>query len=192
MSIVSYIIVAIAVGIVALLTFRRSAEATPVRLSAGLAIAFSIAAIHTALYLLGIAIGDLIRLQAPNGATIYDKTNAYILLGLFVAVIIKLFAPYMRRKPKLPTFGLTSATTVLMMGLATGINVLLLGIGVGFAPTFSWQVGRIIWPMLIAVFLLGYLGIMFGRQKVALRPRRWMAVVCVMLLGVAVATVVNA
>jgi hypothetical protein len=32
---------------------------------------------------------------------------------------------------------------------------------------------------------------MFGRQKVTMRPRRWMIIACILLLGCGIAAVVN-
>ena len=46
--------------------------------------------------------------------------------------------------------------------------------------------------MLIASLLLGYVGLMFGRQKVDLRPRRWTILASILILAVAIAAVVNA
>ncbi len=46
--------------------------------------------------------------------------------------------------------------------------------------------------MLVSTFLFSYLGVMYGRQHVKLRPRRWMAVSAVIIIVTAIAAVVNA
>ena len=191
MSIVSYIVIALALGIVNMLLFRRCGEATPVRLTAGLVIVLAVTVIHVILYYLGSRVGSLLSLHSPDDPFMYADVNAYIFLGLTLMVIIKMFAPYLRKEPRLPLFNLGDRRSVVAMAVATGINVLLVGIGTGFAEQ-GHAVHKIVWPLLTASLLLGYLGLMFGRQKVQLRPRRWMVVACVLLLGTAIAACVNA
>lgn len=191
MSIVSYIVIALALGVVNMLLFRRCGEATPVRLSAGLLLVLVVSAVQAAMYYLGSRVGSLLRLHSPADPHMYDDYNAYIFLGMNLVVIIKLLAPYLRREPRLPLFNLADRRSVLAMAAATGINVLLVGIGTGFVEQ-GHAIHKIVWPLLTASLLLGYLGLMFGRQKVQLRPRRWMVVACVLLLGTAIAACVNA
>ncbi|MBQ6742963.1 MAG: hypothetical protein IJR04_10330 [Bacteroidales bacterium] len=47
-------------------------------------------------------------------------------------------------------------------------------------------------PMLVSTFLFSYLGVMYGRQQVKLRPRRWMVVSVIIIIVTAIAAVVNA
>lgn len=191
MSLVSFIVIALALGISNMLLFRRCGEATPVRLSIGLFYVLLVAAIHVILFYLGNMLGNLLSLHSATDPHMYDDVNAYIFLGITVAVIIKLLVPYLRKEPRLPLFDLGDIWSVLAMAVATGINVLLIGTGMGFASLDN-NLNKILWPLLITNILLGYLGLMFGRQKVSMRPRRWMIVCCVLLLGVAIAAVVNA
>lgn len=191
MSIVSYIVIALALGVVNMLLFRRCGEATPVRLSAGLLLVVVVSAVQAAMYYLGSRVGSLLSLHSPADPHMYDDYNAYIFLGMNLVVIIKLLAPYLRREPRLPLFNLADRRSVLAMAVATGINVLLVGIGTGFVEQ-GHAIHKIVWPLLTASLLLGYLGLMFGRQKVQLRPRRWMVVASVLLLGTAIAACVNA
>lgn len=174
-----------------MLLFYHCGSATPVRLTSGLVITLSVSAIHTLLYNIGIMTGDLLRFESDGGTALFARTNAYIMLGLMLFIIIKMLLPYLRREPKVPVFDLRNRKSVLAMVLATGINVLLIGIAVGLV-TKNLNLHMIIWPLLVASFLLGYLGLMCGRQKVKLRPRIWMIACCILLLGVTVATTVNA
>ena len=191
MSIVSYIVIALAMGIVNMLLFHRCGEVTPVRLSTGLLIVLTVSAIHVILYYLGNMTGNLLSLHSPTDPHLYDDYNAYIFLGMSLVVIIKMLAPYLRKEPRPLLFNLSDTRSVLAMALATGINVLLVGIGTGFVEQ-GHAVHKIVWPLLIASLLLGYLGLMFGRQKVQMRPRRWMVVASVLLLATAIAACVNA
>lgn len=191
MSIASYIVIALALGLVNMVLFRRCGEATPVRLSAGLLIVLGVSAVHAVLYYLGAALGNLMRLDSASDSQMYDDVNAYIFLGIVLVVIIKMLVPYLRREPRLPVFSLARTGSVLAMAVATGINVLLVGIGVGFADS-EVAVHALLWPLLVAGFLLGYMGLMFGRRKVDMRPRRWMVLASVLLLATAIAACVNA
>lgn len=191
MSIASYIVIALALGLVNMVLFRRCGEATPVRLSAGLLIVLGVSAVHAVLYYLGAALGNLMRLDSASDSHMYDDVNAYIFLGIVLVVIIKMLVPYLRREPRLPVFSLARTGSVLAMAVATGINVLLVGIGVGFADS-EVAVYALLWPLLVAGFLLGYMGLMFGRRKVDMRPRRWMVLASVLLLATAIAACVNA
>ena len=191
MSLVSYIVIALALGIVNMLLFYRCGEATPVRLSAGLLIGLVVSAIHVIMYYLGSMLGGLLSLHSPSDPYMYADVNAYIFLGLTIVVILKMVIPYLRREPRLPLFSLRSSGSVLAMAVATGINVLLLGMGTGFVEQ-GHAVHKIVWPLLIASLLIGYLGLMFGRQTTGLRPRRWMILACVLLLATATAACINA
>ena len=191
MSIAAYIVVALAFAISNMLLFRRCAEPFPLRLSKGIIVTFVVAAIQTLLFMLGMTIGDLLRLEGTTNANLYANANAYILLGFFIFVILKQLLPYLRREPRLPVFNITDWKAIIAMAFASGINLLLAGIGMGFAAPLSGHLHIAIWPLLALTFIFGYLGVMFGRQKVDLRPRRWIIVSDILLLGTAIAAVVN-
>ncbi|MBQ8702936.1 MAG: hypothetical protein IJ524_01010 [Bacteroidales bacterium] len=191
MSIVSYIVIALAFGLVNMLLFRRCGEATPVRLSAGLLIILGQSAIHAVMFYLGGLLGMLLCLHSVDAPGMYDDINAYIFLGIVVAVIVRMLFPYLRKEPRLPMFDLDQGLRFILMTLVTGINVFLVGLGAGFVEEVN-PIHKMVWPMFIASLLLGYWGLMLGRQKVEMRPRRWMVVACVLLLGTAIAACVNA
>lgn len=191
MSIVSYIVIALAMGIVNMLLFRRCGEATPVRLSAGLLTIMGQSAIHAAMYYLGGLLGMLLCMRSADDPGMYADINAYIFMGLVLVVIIKMLFPYLRKEPRLPMFDLNNGMVFGAMVVITGINVFLVGLGAGFVEDAN-PIHKMVWPMFGLSFVLGYLGLMFGRQKVQLRPRRWMVVACVLLLGTALASVFSA
>lgn len=191
MSIATYIVLSIAFGVTAMLLMRRCAETTPVKLTKGLAIMFVTAVIYVLLFILGITLGDLLRIEGADAPQLYARTNAYIFLGLTIFVALRMLLPHLKRKPQLPVFDLRNWSSVIAMSVASGINVLLVGLGLGFVMPPAGHVHWAIWPLFISSVLLGYTGIMFGRQKVTIRPLRWMIVACILLLGCGIAAVVN-
>ena len=191
MSIATYIVLSIAFGVTAMLLMRRCAETTPVKLTKGLAIMFVTAVIYVLLFILGITLGDLLRIEGADAPQLYARTNAYIFLGLTIFVALRMLLPHLKRKPQLPVFDLRNWSSVIAMSVASGINVLLIGLGLGFVMPIAGHVHWAIWPLFISSVLLGYTGIMFGRQKVTIRPLRWMIVACILLLGCGIAAVVN-
>lgn len=192
MHVATYIVLALAFGINAMLLMRRCAEATPVKLTKGIAIMLIVSAINSLLFLLGMSIGDLLRIEGTNAPQIYARTNAYIFLGMVVIVTLRMLLPYLRRKPQLAVFDLRNWGSIIAMAVAIGINILLIGLGLGFVNALSNSIHWAVWPLFISILLLGYIGMMFGRQKVEMRPRRWMIVACILILGCAIAAVVNA
>ena len=192
MHVATYIVLALAFGINAMLLMRRCAEATPVKLTKGIAIMLIVSVINSLLFLLGMSIGDLLRIEGSNAPEIYARTNAYIFLGMVVIVTLRMLLPYLRRKPQLAVFDLRNWGSIIAMAVANGINILLIGLGLGFVNALSNSIHWAVWPLFISTLLLGYIGMMFGRQKVEMRPRRWMIVACILILGCAIAAVVNA
>lgn len=191
MSIATYIVLSLAFGITSMLLTRRCAETTPIKLTKSIVIVFFMASIHALLFIIGIALGDLLRIEGTNAPQLYAHTNAYIFLGLTLFVALRMLLPYLKRNPQLPVFDLRNWASVTAMSVASGINVLLVGLGLGFAMPLAGHIHWAIWPLIISTLLLGYTGIMFGRQKVTMRPRRWMIVACILLLGCGIAAVVN-
>ena len=133
MSIISFIVIAIALGISAMLLMRRCAEAAPVALSAGLLISLTVAIVHAALFCLGILLGNYLRFDLPGDPEAFARPNSFVLLGLAIIVSVKMLWPYMGRKTQPMAYDLNAGTLrVLLFTVATGINGFLLGIGVGF------------------------------------------------------------
>lgn len=192
MHIATYIVLSLAFGISNMLLFRRCAELTPIRLTWGLWLSFFVAAMQAALFLGGMAIGNLLRFELPDNPDAFTNANALIFFGLTIFVMLRMLLPYLRREPKLPLFDLTNDKIRFALALTAAINPLLVGLGAGFVASSAQF--SIVLPlvMLVLMWLFGYWGIMLGRRKVTMRPRRWMIVSCALLLGVAIAAIVNA
>lgn len=191
MSIATYIVLSIAFAIATMLLMRRCAETTPVKLTKGIAIMLVTALIYVILFVIGVSLGDLLRFEGADAPELYARTNAYIFLGLTLFVALRMLLPYLKRNPQLPIFDLRKWGGVAAMSVASGINVMLVGLGLGFVTPLTGHIHWAIWPLFISTTLLGYMGIMFGRQKVTIRPRRWMIIACILLLGCGIAAVVN-
>lgn len=192
MLIAAYIVLGIAFGISGMLLFYRCSEAIPVRLSHGLMAALLVATVQTVLFLLGMTLGNLLRIELPDDPDAFRHANALVMLGLTIFVVLRQLLPFLRREPRLSLFNISAWKSVMAMAVATGINHFLVGLGAGFVASPATDLHKALWPLLILMFLLGYWGIMLGRQKVQLQPRRWMVVASILLLGVAIAAVVNA
>ena len=193
MSIVSFIVIAIAFGISAMLLMRRCAEVAPIPLSEGLLVSFTVAVVHAALYCLGIYLGNILRFELPDNPDAFTRANSFVLLGLSVFVALKMVWPYLGKKTQPASYALNAGMfRVLLFTVATGINGFLLGIGIGFMVALAGHIHSALWPLLVATFLFSYLGIMYGRQHVKLRPRRWIIVSALILIVTAIAAVVNA
>lgn len=191
MYIVLFIVLSLALGISGMLLMHRCAEATPVRLSSGMLVSFTTAVVHVALFCLGIHLGNKLFFTAPGNPTAYVKQNALVFLGLAVIVALKQFMPYMGRRTKPAAYDLNAGTLqVLLFTIATGINGFLLGFGVGFIAKLGVYLHAALWPLLVFTFLFSFLGIMFGRQHVPLRPRRWIGLSSLIIFVTAIFVII--
>lgn len=179
-SIFEYIILALALGIPTLITLRDCATKNPIRLTRGLGVSLLLAAEHTLILLLGILLGNMLRFDIPD----YDSL---VFLGLFVVVAIRMFFPAFRKKDReRVSYDIAQWGTVALLGIATGVNLLFVGLSLGFRETMEHALWRASIPSFLIVFLLGYLAIMMGRQKKELRERRWQLIAVLFLLVFAI------
>ena len=176
MSVLEYIILSFALTVPVMVTLRACALKKPIRLTRGLGVSFLVAIVHVLLILAGIYIGNLLRFELPE----YDSL---IYLGLLVVVALRMFFPAFRKKEKeLPAYNIANWTIVLLLGVATGINTLFVGLGLGFRVSFAADLWRVAIPLFVILFVLCYLAIMLGRQKKEMRARRWQLIAVLFLL----------
>lgn len=190
MYVVLFIVLSLALGISAMLLMRRCAEAAPVPLSSGMLVSFATAVVHVALFCLGIYLGNKLHFVAADDPTAYARQNALAFLGLAVVVAAKQLLPYVGRRTKPTAYSLNAGTPqVFLFTVATGINGFLLGFGVGFVVSLGGYLHAALWPLFLMTFLFSVLGIMFGRQHVPLRSRRWMGLSSLIIFMTALCTV---
>lgn len=195
MNIIEYIAIGIAFGIESMIVMYRHARPNGLRLTQGLMASLLFAVIYAILAFTGILIGSMLHFDDminPNSEA-YSTTNALVYVGLTVVVVIKMLLAMHNEKKETKTivYDIRRVSTVVALAIATGINLLIIYLGVGFADGNSHKFITILLPLIISVFLLSYLGIMFGRQQVALRPRRWQYVISILLLAIAIYHVIN-
>ena len=75
---------------------------------------------------------------------------------------------------------------VLLLGIATAVNTLLVGLGLGFRFSLHAELWRLSVPLFVVLFLLCYWGIMLGRRNKPMRERRWLLIAVLFLLIFAV------
>lgn len=190
MYIVFFIVLSLALGISAFLLMHRCADARPIPLSSGVLVSFATAVMHVALFCLGIFLGNKFCFMENGDPLVYAKQNALVLLGLSIFVALKQLLPYMGRRTKPASYDLNAGVLqVFLFTIATGINGFLLGFGVGFVSMLGECLHAALWPLFVLTFLFSVLGIMFGRQHVPLRPRRWMALSSVIIFVTALCVV---
>ncbi len=190
MYIIFFIVLSLALGISVFLLMHRCADARPIPLSSGVLVSFATAVMHVALFCLGIFLGNKFCFMENGDPLVYAKQNALVLLGLTIFVALKQLLPYMGRRTKPASYDLIAGVLqVFLFTIATGTNGFLLGFGVGFVAMLGECLHAALWPLFVLTFLFSVLGIMFGRQHVPLRPRRWMALSSLLLFVTALCVV---
>lgn len=183
-----YIVIALAFGLEAVMYMRNSVEQTRISLVRGLASAFLMAAVFVGFMLLGMLVGNFFQFQQPDDGFLDEgiqQINSLIFLGFALVVVFKLLMG-IRKNRALPAYDISTTGTMLLFSVATGINVLILGIGMGFLYKVGADVWKVSVPMFLSVLLFAFWGVMLGRNKVVMRHRRWQFIAVLCLLGIAV------
>lgn len=179
MTIISYIVLALAVGIQVLLSMRDCAEQTPIQLNKGLLHSAILAIIFILMMGLGIWIANIFLPSYP------DDVAGMVTLGIFLVVIAKIFFGT-KKGSNVSAYDISRSGTMVLLSIALGINVFLLGLGAGFVGQFESDLLKMAIPMFLLVFPMSMWGIMLGRNKIDIRPRRWRLISVLCLLVVAV------
>lgn len=184
MSLVEYILLALALSIPTAVTLRCSAAKSHIRLSQALLEVLSFAFVHAAFLVMGMYIGNMLMFNDTS-------VDNLIYLGFFIVVAVKLLFAALRHKDNAAGYDITRWSTALALSVATGLNVLLIGLGLGFKALVAFDLYKAAIPMVVAVFLLGYWAVMLGRQKKQFKERRWMLISVLFLLISAVFNVTD-
>ena len=180
MSVLEYIILSFALAFPVMATVRGCALKNHIRLTRGLAVSDLLAVVLVALILIGISVANLLRFDMPE----YDNL---VYLGLFILVAIRMFyAAFRKQDRELPAYDISRWGIVLLLGVATAVNTLLVGLGLGFRVSLHTELWRLSVPVFLVIFLLCYWGIMLGRRNKPMRERRWLLTAVLFLLIFAV------
>lgn len=191
MSILEYIVIALAFSIESMIVTRTQAEKTRIPLTQGVGIAVLLAIAYALMMLAGLRIGNILRFEDASTTDAYATANTLVYVGLSVLLTIKIIARTLKKKSPSATYDISRWPTVIALALASSIDALILGLGIGFLPQTANDSLKAITPLLIGIFLLSYLGIMFGRQATPLRLRRWHIMSALLLLSISIYRIVT-
>lgn len=190
MSIIEFIILAIALSFEALIVMHGCASKTSISLTKGLAESVTIALESVALMLVGLYIGNLLRFtpeslgESTTRDLLTDSDNL-VCLALMIFVALRLMFRTGSKKHKAPNYDISRFGTAVLLGIAVGINSLLVGMGLGFRIDAGDNIWRASIPLFVITTIFALLGVMLGRQQKELRSRRYALVAALFILAFA-------
>lgn len=192
MSILEFIILAIALSFEALIVMHGCASKTPIQLTKGLAESFTMALVSIVLLIAGIWIGNLLRFtpdsvnpDATSTNSLLNDTDNLVYLGLMILVALRLLFRSGKRSRQVQPYDISRFGTALLLGVAVGINTLFVGLALGFRIPLADNLWRAAIPMVVIMTLFALLGLMLGRQQKELRARRYTLFAVLFLLAFA-------
>ena len=190
MSIIEFIILAIALSFEALIVMHGCAIHNKIRLTQGLAESAIIALESVVLMLVGLYIGNLLRFtpeslgESATRDLLTDSDNL-VCLALMIFVALRLMFRTGSKKHKAPNYDISRYPTAALLGIAVGINSLLVGMGLGFRIDAGDNLWRASIPLFVIMTIFALLGVMLGRQQKELRSRRYALVAALFILAFA-------
>ena len=190
MSIIEFIILAIALSLETLIVMHGCASKTNIRLTQGLAESAIIAIENVILLLVGMWLGNLLRFtpdslgQSSTRDLLTDSDNL-VCLALMIFVALRLMFRTGSKKHKTPNYDISRFGTAVLLGIAVGINSLLVGLGLGFRIDAGDNIWRAAVPLFVIMTLFALLGVMLGRQQKELRSRRYALIAALFILAFA-------
>lgn len=190
MSIIEFIILAIALSFEALIVMHGCASKTSISLTKGLAESVIIALESVILMLVGLYIGNLLRFtpdslgESTTRDLLTDSDNL-VCLALMIFVALRLMFRTGSKKHKAPNYDISRFGTAVLLGIAVGINSLLVGLGLGFRIDAGDNIWRASIPLFVITTIFALLGVMLGRQQKELRSRRYALVAALFILAFA-------
>lgn len=192
MSLIEYIILSFALGFEVMIVLQACARHTPIQLSKGLVVSSVIALISALLLAGGMVTGGLLRFTPSNMDSnavttneLFAQTDELVYLGLLLVVAFRLFFKSFKKNRVAP-YDISRMSTVFLLAIVLGINVLIVGLALGFHVSISDNIWKAAIPLAVVFFLLGMLGIMYGRRQVDMRARRWTLIAVLFILVFAV------
>lgn len=192
MSIIEFIIVALALSFEALIIMHGCASKNPIPLTKGIGESFTIAIINALLLSGGILLGNLLRFSPenidPNATStnsLLSDTDNLVYLGLLILVALRLLFRSGKKSRQVQPYDISRYSTTLLLSVAIGINTLLVGLALGFRIKLSDNIWSATIPLVVIFTVMSFLGIMLGRQHKELRARRYTLVAVLFLLAFA-------
>lgn len=191
MSLIEFIILAIALSFEALVVIHGCALKNKIPLTKGLAESAMVALVNALLLAAGIWIGSMLKFTPasvdPEGSqtgSLLADTDGLVYLGLMLLVAVRLLFRSGKKGRQVQPYDISRYGTALLLGVAIGINTLIVGIGVGFRPVMSnlWVAAV---PLFVVMTLFAFLGVMLGRKGKEIRARRYTLFAVLFLLAFA-------
>lgn len=187
MSVVEFIIIAFALSFEALIVMHGCALQSPLKLTKGLAEAFVMAVENALLLLAGMALGNFLRFT-PDGMAesgtreLLSNTDNLVYLGLLLLVALRLLFRSGKKRRQVQPYDISKFSTAMLLGIAVGINSLLVGLALGFRMPLGENLWRAAVPLVAVMTLLGLLGTMLGRQQREVRAARYTLIAALLIL----------
>ena len=160
-------------------------------LTKGMAESVLVALVNAVLLIVGIWIGSKLKFT-PSGidpetsstGSLLADTDGLVYLGLLILVAVRLLFRSGRKSRQVQPYDISRYSTALLLGVALGINTLIVGLAVGFRPVMSnlWAASV---PLFVIMTLMAFLGVMLGRSGKEIRARRYTLFAVLFLLAFA-------
>lgn len=191
MSLIEFIILAIALSFEALVVMHGCALKNKITLTKGLAESAIVAFVNAMLLAAGIWIGSMLKFTPagvdPEGSqtgSLLADTDGLVYLGLLLLVAIRLLFRSGKKSRQVQPYDISRYGTAILLGVAIGINTLIVGIAIGFRPVMSnlWTASV---PIFVIMTLFAFFGVMLGRKGKEIRARRYTLFAVLFLLAFA-------
>ena len=191
MSLIEFIILAIALSFEALVVMHGCALKNKIPLTKGIAESAMVALVNALLLVAGIWIGSMLKFtpagvdpDASSTGSLLADTDGLVYLGLMLLVAIRLLFRSGKKSRQVQPYDISRFSTAILLGVALGINTLIIGLAVGFRPVLSnyWSAAV---PLFVIMTLMSFLGVMLGRSDKEIRARRYTLFAVLFLLAFA-------
>jgi len=177
MTIINYIVLALAFAIQSLVSMRNSAVEHPISLTRGLGVSSILTLVFTLMLALGMWLGNMFRFD-------YAQVDHSMFLGFMILAVVKLL--FSIRRATVTGYDISTLGKSLLVAVALGINLLIVGIGMGFVSQLATDRWKMAIPLMLLVFLMSMWGIMLGRKNIDIRPKRWqyISILCLLVVSI--------
>lgn len=191
MSLIEFIILAIALSFEAFIVMHGCALKNKIPLTKGLVESVIVALVNAILLAVGIWIGSMLKFtpvgidpDASQTGSLLTDTDNLVYLGLMLLVAVRLLFRSGKKSRQVKPYDISRYGTSTLLGVAVGINTFIVGIAVGFRPVMSnFWVASV--PLFVIMTLFAFFGVMLGRKGKEIRARRYTLFAVLFLLAFA-------